>query len=106
MAENSKYLVHLNTFLCEGSMSVVNKSKLNFLTFNSFCKHYALLIEKNDVKEREAAILLQIYNYVDPFLNLTYEEFIKHIYKFFKLSPEEMMVYQKIVMYRKQFSIN
>ena len=106
MAENSKYLVHLNTFLCEGSMHVVNNSKLNFLTFNSFCRHYALLIENNELTNREASILLKIYDYVDPFLNLTKEEFMKHIYNFFKLSPEEMLVYQKMVRYRKQFLID
>ena len=106
MQQNSKYLVHLNTFLCEGAMHVVNKSKLNFLTFNSFCRHYALLIEKDAISEREASILMQIYNYVNPFLNLTKEEFMQYIYKFFKLSPEEMLVYQRMVIYRKKFSID
>lgn len=106
MAENSKYLVHLNTFLCEGSMHIVSKSRLNYLSFSSFCRHYALLIEKKDIGEREASILMQIYNYVDPFLNLTFDEFMKHIYDFFKLSGEEIMIYQRIVSYRKKFSVN
>jgi hypothetical protein len=104
--QNSKYLVHLNTFLCEGTMHVVNRSKLNFLTFNSFCRHYALLIEKNDIGERESSILLQIYNYINPFLNLTKEEFMKYIYKFFTLSTEDILVYQRMVAYRRKFSID
>jgi hypothetical protein len=106
MAQNSKYLVHLNTFLCEGSMQVVNRSKLNFLTFHSFCKHYAVLIEKQDFGEHEASILMQIYRYVDPFLNLTYEEFMQHLYNFFKLSIEDLLMYQRMVSYRKKYSIN
>jgi hypothetical protein len=106
MGKNSKYLVHLNTFLCEGSMAIVNRSKLNFLSFNSFCKHYALLIEKKDIGEKEGRILFQIYQYVDPYLNLTHEEFMHYIYLFFKMNPDEIMVYQRMVEFRKKFSIN
>lgn len=106
MTKNSKYLVHLNTFLCEGSMLVVNRAKLNYLSYSSFCKHYALLIEKKELSERELSILTQIYKEVNPILCLTKEEFMKHIYEFFKLSADELLIYQRIASYRRKFLIN
>ena len=106
MSKSSNYLVHLNTFLCEASMHVVNKSRLNFLSYNSFCKHYALLIEKGNIAERELSIINQIYEYANQFLCLSREDFIKYLHIFFKLPPEELLTYQRIVIYRRKYSIN
>lgn len=106
MSENGKYLVHLNTYLCEGALEVFNRKSTKFMSFYAFCSHYAMLIRTGELTERELRVLAEIYEYVNPILSLTHEKFMKHTYDFMSLKAEDIVIFEKIVMINKNFSMS